>query len=47
MGKLNLTLNNQMSDAKPSLFMNVSLAGSAAVFTVMFIHPIDVVKTRL
>jgi hypothetical protein len=31
----------------PSLIKNVSLAGTAAVITVSFIHPIDVVKTRL
>jgi len=31
----------------PSLLKNISLAGTAAVITVTFIHPIDVVKTRL
>lgn len=30
-----------------SLFASVGAAGSAAVFAVTFIHPIDVVKTRL
>lgn len=33
--------------APPSLFKQVAGAGSAAVITVSFIHPIDVVKTRL
>ena len=33
--------------AKPSLLKNIVLAGTAAVITVNFIHPIDVVKTRL
>ena len=33
--------------AKPSLIKNVACAGGAAVITVSFIHPIDVVKTRL
>ena len=32
---------------KPSLIKNVAGAGGAAVITVCFIHPIDVVKTRL
>jgi len=32
---------------KPSLLKNVACAGGAAVITVSFIHPIDVVKTRL
>lgn len=38
-----------MSQAKekPSLIKNVGLAGTAAVMTVLIIHPIDVVKTRL
>ncbi len=31
----------------PSLFQQVGMAGSAAVITVSFIHPIDVVKVRL
>lgn len=30
-----------------SLLKNIGLAGTAAVITVTFIHPIDVVKTRL
>jgi hypothetical protein len=37
----------QPAPQKPSLFKNVSLAGTAAVLTVQVIHPIDVVKTRL
>jgi hypothetical protein len=42
-----------MSDTKPKanpmkkLGLNVLCAGGAAVFTVTFIHPIDVIKTRL
>jgi hypothetical protein len=28
-------------------FKNIACAGGAAVITVSFIHPIDVVKTRL
>jgi len=35
-----------MSD-KPRLLPNIVCAGSAAVITVSFIHPIDVIKTRL
>lgn len=35
-----------MSDTS-KLFKNVFCAGGAAVITVSFIHPIDVVKTRL
>ena len=35
------------SAAPPSLLKQVGGAGSAAVITVSFIHPIDVVKTRL
>jgi hypothetical protein len=31
----------------PSLLQQVGMAGSAAVITVSFIHPIDVVKTRI
>lgn len=31
----------------PSLFHQVGMAGTAAVITVSFIHPIDVVKTRI
>ena len=37
----------QPAPQKPSLFKNISLAGTAAVLTVQIIHPIDVVKTRL
>eukprot|EP00523_Entomoneis_sp_CCMP467_P006851 CAMPEP_0168727986 /NCGR_PEP_ID=MMETSP0724-20121128/5453_1 /TAXON_ID=265536 /ORGANISM="Amphiprora sp., Strain CCMP467" /LENGTH=298 /DNA_ID=CAMNT_0008774821 /DNA_START=81 /DNA_END=977 /DNA_ORIENTATION=+ len=33
--------------APPSLLTQVGMAGSAAVITVTFIHPIDVVKTRI
>jgi hypothetical protein len=33
--------------AKPSFLKNIGMAGGAAVMTVTFIHPIDVVKTRL
>jgi len=36
-----------MSEKKASLLQNVALAGGAAVITVTFIHPIDVMKTRL
>ena len=32
---------------KPGLLQNLACAGGAAVITVTFIHPIDVVKTRL
>ena len=32
---------------KPSILKNVFAGGTAAVITVSFIHPIDVVKTRL
>jgi len=32
---------------QPSLLQQVGMAGSAAVITVTFIHPIDVVKTRI
>mmetsp|Transcript_23390 Transcript_23390/g.28736 ORF Transcript_23390/g.28736 Transcript_23390/m.28736 type:complete len:301 (+) Transcript_23390:51-953(+) len=31
----------------PSLFQQIGMAGTAAVITVSFIHPIDVVKTRI
>jgi hypothetical protein len=31
----------------PSLLTQVGMAGGAAVITVTFIHPIDVVKVRL
>ena len=37
----------QTPPPKPSLFKNVTLAGTAAVITVQVIHPIDVIKTRL
>jgi len=40
-----------MSDKKPmslkKMGLNVVCAGGAAVVTVTFIHPIDVIKTRL
>jgi hypothetical protein len=32
------------ASAQPSLLQQVGMAGAAAVFTVTFIHPIDVVK---
>jgi hypothetical protein len=35
------------SAAPPSLLQQVGMAGTAAVITVTFIHPIDVVKTRI
>mmetsp|Transcript_12233 Transcript_12233/g.18937 ORF Transcript_12233/g.18937 Transcript_12233/m.18937 type:complete len:300 (+) Transcript_12233:57-956(+) len=35
------------SAVQPSLFQQVGMAGGAAVITVTFIHPIDVVKTRI
>lgn len=35
------------TSAPPGLFTQVGMAGGAAVFTVSFIHPIDVVKTRI
>jgi len=35
------------NDAPPSLLKQVGMAGTAAVITVTFIHPIDVVKTRI
>jgi len=35
------------SSAPPSLLQQVAMAGGAAVITVTFIHPIDVVKTRI
>jgi len=31
----------------PSLLQQVGMAGTAAVITVTFIHPIDVIKTRI
>lgn len=42
-----MSLNNQKpmaTSAPPGLFTQVGMAGGAAVFTVSFIHPIDVVK---
>ena len=33
--------------AAPGLLQQVGMAGGAAVITVTFIHPIDVVKVRL
>merc|ERR1711937_1131888 len=36
-----------MSSDGAKMLKNVGCAGGAAVFTVSFIHPIDVVKTRL
>lgn len=35
------------NEAPPSLLKQVGMAGTAAVITVTFIHPIDVVKTRI
>jgi hypothetical protein len=35
------------ADGEPGLLTQVGMAGSAAVITVSFIHPIDVVKVRL
>mmetsp|Transcript_33281 Transcript_33281/g.50948 ORF Transcript_33281/g.50948 Transcript_33281/m.50948 type:complete len:300 (-) Transcript_33281:129-1028(-) len=35
------------SDGNPGLLTQVAMAGGAAVITVTFIHPIDVVKTRI
>jgi len=35
------------NDAPPSLLKQVGMAGTAAVITVTFIHPIDVIKTRI
>ena len=35
------------SAAAPSLLQQVGMAGTAAVITVTFIHPIDVVKVSL
>jgi hypothetical protein len=35
------------TSAYTKLLKNVFCAGAAAVFTVTFIHPIDVVKTRM
>jgi hypothetical protein len=36
-----------MTEGKPGFFQNIGLAGSAAVLTLAFIHPIDLVKIRL
>ncbi len=33
--------------AAPSLLQQVGMAGSAAVITVSFVHPVDVVKVSL
>jgi len=35
------------SQEKPSLFRSIATAGTAAVITVNFVHPIDTIKTRL
>jgi len=35
------------ASSQPSLLQQLGMAGSAAVITVTFIHPIDVVKTRI
>ena len=32
---------------KPGVLTSLSMAGAAGVITVSFIHPIDVIKTRL
>lgn len=32
---------------KPSLLRSIATAGTAAVITVNFVHPIDTIKTRL
>lgn len=48
-----MSINRQQSPmatsavAAPSLLQQVGMAGTAAVITVSFIHPIDVVKTRI
>ena len=39
--------NKKVVKAKPSFLKNIGMAGGAAVITVTFIHPIDVIKTRL
>mmetsp|Transcript_17817 Transcript_17817/g.32251 ORF Transcript_17817/g.32251 Transcript_17817/m.32251 type:complete len:303 (-) Transcript_17817:272-1180(-) len=41
------TLMATSAAAPPSLLQQVGMAGGAAVITVSFIHPIDVVKTRI
>lgn len=35
------------SEAPPPLLQQVGMAGTAAVITVSFIHPIDVIKVRI
>merc|ERR1719454_1879113 len=40
-------MSQEMSSDGNKLIKNVACAGGAAVITVSFIHPIDVVKTRL
>lgn len=37
---------SEAAAAPPSLLTQVGMAGTAAVITVTFIHPIDVVKVR-
>lgn len=46
---LNQGQNNILATATvtPSLLQQVGMAGTAAVITVTFIHPIDVVKVSL
>ena len=39
--------DKQQSSGMGKMLKNVGLAGTAAVITVSFIHPIDVIKTRL
>lgn len=34
------------TSAQPSLLQQVGMAGTAAVITVTFIHPIDTIKVR-
>lgn len=41
------TMATAAAPAPPSLLTQVGMAGTAAVITVSFIHPIDVVKTRI
>jgi len=41
------TNNAAAAPAPPSLLKQVGMAGTAAVITVTFIHPIDVIKTRI